>query len=198
MTIITGIDIGLQNMAICQVQKLARHGEVQILTWTLAPVISISKKTKFVERLIENVRFMFDQLLEKYPMLIESDVIMIELQMKTNHLCTNLSNAVETYFLDKAITSKKALIVNFVNPKHKLQGITIKDNTNKSRYENVKETAVVLVNHLIKTIHWNGFLQSQTKMDDLADAYLTALVYFQVHCENIQLRCAGAQVNQTK
>lgn len=181
MPTVVGVDVGLQNLAICLVTSRGEDTplDYQILTWTLQPLLCVSKKTQFVERLVENVQHTFDILSKQFPSLAQADVVMIELQMKTNHLCANLSQAIAAWFLDHAVRSQKNILVQFINPKHKLGSIHINEDTGKSRYENVKAASVTLVQSLMEQhSDWKDFFMSHVKKDDLSDALLTALVYF--------------------
>lgn len=189
--IILSFDVGIKNLAYCQVDSITRD----ILDWNVIDC-SVPKNQDVIVRLIEE--------LENNSNLLESDTILIEKQPSFNPQMRIISTAIYVYFtlrLNYEQSRKVKIIYYSAKNKLKICGETEslqnkndgkangtlrgKKGKRKSYYYNkkaaIEQTKICLENKINDNqIFYNHFLKFFTlskKKDDLADCYLQALAY---------------------
>lgn len=188
--IILSFDVGIKNLAYCQIDSLT----CDILDWYIIDC-SVPKNGNVIVKLIEE--------LESISNLLESDIILIEKQPSFNPQMRIISTAIYVYFtLRLCYEQQKKTKILYYSAKNKLKLCidteslqnkknAIKDGNikgakgkRKSYYYNkkaaIEQTKASIENKINKNnlynIYLNYFTKSKKK-DDLADSYLQALAY---------------------
>ena len=189
--IILSFDVGIKNLAYCQVDSITHD----ILDWNIIDC-SVPKNHDVIVRLIEE--------LENNSNLLESDIILIEKQPSFNPQMRIISTAIYVYFtlrLNYEQNRKVKIIYYSAKNKLKICGETEslqnkndgkadgtlrgKKGKRKSYYYNkkaaIEQTKINLENKIKDNqVFYNIFLKffnSNKKKDDLADCYLQAISY---------------------
>lgn len=161
---------------------------------------NLAKVKKFKNKPVNGMNFdetklkLFQQLNEKKE-LLKADIVLIENQpsMK-NPTMKSISIAIYDFYMIRGLLDKvpesNIKIVKFMNPSNKLklvdngesiQVVIYKKELNESKaYKLTKELSVKYAKELVKSIpEWFDFLNNQKKKDDLADALLQGLYYYE-------------------
>ena len=161
---------------------------------------NLAKVKKFKNKPVNGMNFdetklkLFQQLNEKKE-LLKADIVLIENQpsMK-NPTMKSISIAIYDFYMIRGLLDKvpesNIKIVKFMNPSNKLklvdngesiQVVIYKKELNESKaYKLTKELSVKYAKELVKLIpEWFEFLNNQKKKDDLADALLQGLYYYE-------------------
>ena len=189
--IILSFDVGIRNLAYCQIDSLTRD----ILDWNVIDC-TVPKNGNVIVKLIEE--------LESLPNLLESDTILIEKQPSFNPQMRIISTAIYVYFtlrLNYELGTKTKILYYSAKNKLKLCNETEslqnkneqktdgtlrgKKGKRKSYYYNKKaaiEQTKIFIEDKIKNKNlWYDkyliFFNKSKKKDDLADSYLQALAY---------------------
>ena len=189
--IILSFDVGIKNLAYCQVDSITHD----ILDWNVIDC-SVPKNKDVIVRLIEE--------LENNSNLLESDTILIEKQPSFNPQMRIISTAIYVYFtLRLNYEQSRKVKIMYYSAKNKLKicgkteslqnkndgkadgTLRGKKGKRKSYYYNkkaaIEQTKICLENKINDNqIFYNHFLKfftSSKKKDDLADCYLQALAY---------------------
>lgn len=189
--IILSFDVGIKNLAYCQVDSITHD----ILDWNVIDC-SVPKNQDVIVRLIEE--------LENNSNLLESDTILIEKQPSFNPQMRIISTAIYVYFtLRLNYEQSRKVKIMYYSAKNKLKicgetesiknkndgkedgTLRGKKGKRKSYYYNkkaaIEQTKICLENKINDNqIFYNHFLKfftSSKKKDDLADCYLQALAY---------------------
>jgi len=145
----------------------------------------------------DNTRLKLFQKLDEKKELLKADIILIENQpsMKNPTMKSIATGLYDFYLirglLDKVVESN-IKIVKFMSPSNKLklvddgqtkQVVIYKAESNESKaYKLTKELSVKYTKELITQMpEWVQFLNNQKKKDDLADALLQGLYYYEKH-----------------
>jgi hypothetical protein len=145
----------------------------------------------------DNTRLKLFQKLQEKKELLKADIVLIENQpsMKNPTMKSIAAGLYDFYMirglLDK-VPESNIKIVKFMSPSNKLklvddgqtkQVVIYKAESNESKaYKLTKELSVKYAKELIIGMNeWITFLSSQTKKDDLADALLQGLYYYEKH-----------------
>ena len=181
--IILSFDVGIKNLAYCQIDSLTKD----ILDWHIIDC-SVPKNGNVIVRLIEE--------LESLPNLLESDTILIEKQPSFNPTMRIISTAIYVYFtlrLNYENGSKTKIMYYSAKNKLKLctetesiqnknEGIsngTIRGRKGKRKsYYYNKKAAVEQTRENISD-QFNYFFDKCKKKDDLADSYLQGISYIE-------------------
>lgn len=188
--IILSFDVGIRNLAYCQIDSITRD----ILDWNVIDC-GVPKNGNVIVKLIEE--------LESLPNLLESDTILIEKQPSFNPLMRIISTAIYVYFtlrLNYELGTKTKILYYSAKNKLKLCANTLAFQERNEMTENgelrgkkgkrkcytfnkkaaIEQTLVLLENknkeNSIYQKYINYFEKSKKK-DDLADCYLQAIAY---------------------
>lgn len=188
--IILSFDIGIKNLAYCQLDSIS----ADILDWNVIDC-SVSKGGNVIVKLIQE--------LESISNLLESDIILIEKQPSFNPQMRIISTAIYVYFTLRLNyeQSKKTKIL-YYSAKNKLKlcndteslqnkneqkldgNLNGKKGKRKSYYYNKKaaiEQTKKFIEYRINTNklynQYLKFFNNSKKKDDLADCYLQGLAY---------------------
>ena len=182
---IVGIDVGIKNLAICCLDFSTETPT--IIHWHLLDVIGENKNA--TKTSIEDCTTCMMDALKKIDWLEtldEIDKIAIEAQpagrMATGNIkCKVLSHCIQSFFY---LNTKAS--VTFVNPKTKVgtqvlqefSGNTLEggDANVKKRYNVHKKASIQIVKDIVQKTQWKQWFNELKKKDDVADAYLLALV----------------------
>ena len=175
--IILSFDIGIKNLAYCQLDSLSND----ILDWN---VIDCTQNKNSVLAVIEQ--------LEKIPNFIESDVILLEKQPSFNPIMRIIQTTIYVYFTlryNYELNLKTKILYYSAKNKLKICNSDIsselldsksKSRTSKAKKRNYylnKKAAIEEVKTLLKNNPFLNFFEKHKKKDDLADCYLQALAY---------------------
>ncbi len=183
---IVGIDVGIKNLAICCLD-FSDIQHTEIVQWHLLDVLGENKNATKTS-IEECTNCMMDALqqIDWLNTLEETDKIAIEAQpagrMATGNIkCKVLSHCIQSFFY----LNTKAT-VTFVNPKTKIGQQVLKefsgntmeggDENVKKRYQIHKKASIQIVKNIVQTTKWQEWFNRLKKKDDVADAYLLALV----------------------
>ena len=182
---IVGIDVGIKNLAICCLDFSTETPD--IIHWHLLDVIGEGKNA--TKTSIEDCTTCMMDALKKIDWLDtleDTDKIAIEAQpagrMATGNIkCKVLSHCIQSFFY---LNTKAS--VTFVNPKTKVgtqvlqefSGNTLEggDENVKKRYNVHKKASIQIVKEIVQSTQWKPWFNELKKKDDVADAYLLALV----------------------
>ena len=142
----------------------------------------------------DDTRLKLFQILQEKKELLKADIVLIENQpsMK-NPTMKSIAAALYDFYMIRGLLDKvpesNIKIVKFMSPSNKLklvddgqtkQIVIYKAESNESKaYKLTKELSVKYAKELIIGTEWVTFLSSQKKKDDLADALLQGLYYYE-------------------
>ncbi len=168
-------DIGIKNLSFC----LYEHPN--IIDWN---VIDISQNGKEIFSLQEE---MIKQL-DKLPHLYNVDYVVLENQPTFNIKMKTIASALYTYYVIRGCVdmneSRCIKDIRYVHPKQKLTKCDYDgpefESSKKQKYQKDKEMAIVYTKYFLKEEEkWLSFLETHhKKADDLSDAFLHALAFF--------------------
>jgi len=143
----------------------------------------------------DDTRLKLFQKLEEKKELLKADIILIENQPSIkNPTMKSIATGLYDFYMIRGLLDKvpesNIKIVKFMSPSNKLklvntgetkQIVIYKTELNESKaYKLTKELSVKYVKELITDMpEWNTFLNNQKKKDDLADALLQGLYYYE-------------------
>lgn len=168
--IILSFDIGIKNLAYCQIDSTDKT----ILDWTVLNCDS------------NNIVLTIINELDKITNLLESDIILLEKQPSFNPKMRIISTALYVYFTLRISSElEKKIKIIYYSAKHKLklcndtEILTQKTNNKSKNYRLNKKAAIeqtiILLNQ--NNSSFLPFFNKHKKKDDLADSYLQALSY---------------------
>ncbi|AXN90942.1 putative Holliday junction resolvase [Namao virus] len=113
------------------------------------------------------------------------DHVIIENQTRANFIMRSMQEVLYAWFVYHNINHKQ--VIKFIHPSYKLKSIvTPKDVTPKSRYRYLKKASIEYATRLIKTEicdeHWESYLATLRKKDDLCDCFLQGIGYIRWIC----------------
>lgn len=167
-------DVGIKNLAYCIFDSQSQ----KILFWN---IIDITAKKN------DNACAHMVNLLDKYPELLNCDLVLIEKQPSRNNKMRIIEGFLNAYFVIKGITKKESNITHVIvySAKHKLGKDTFHGKTN---YSQRKKLGVFRTEAFLKqypqTDEFHYMFSTSKKKDDLADSLLQALSYI-----NIDINC---------
>ena len=171
---ILSFDVGIKNLAYCIFDSQSQ----KIQNWN---IIDITAKKK------DNACAHMVALLDNYPELLDSDIVLIEKQPSRNNKMRIIEGLLNAYFVIKGITNKESNIEKVIvySAKHKLGKDTFKG---KSNYTQRKKLGVFRTEAFLKgypqTDEFHDMFLTSKKKDDLADSLLQALSYI-----NLDIDC---------
>ena len=167
-------DVGIKNLAYCIFDSQSQ----KIKSWN---IIDITAKKN------DNACAHMVELLDKYPELLECDIVLIEKQPSRNNKMRIIEGLLNAYFVIKGITNKESAITKVIvySAKHKLGNDTFRG---KSNYTQRKKLGVFRTEAFLKqypqTDEFHDMFLTSRKKDDLADSLLQALSYI-----NLDIDC---------
>jgi hypothetical protein len=145
----------------------------------------------------DNTRLKLFQKLDEKKELLKADIILIENQPSIkNPTMKSIATGLYDFYMIRGLLDKvdesNIKIVKFMSPSNKLklvddgqtkQVVIYKAESNESKaYKLTKELSVKYTKELITDMpEWTNFLNNQKKKDDLADALLQGLYYYEKH-----------------
>lgn len=171
---ILSFDVGIKNLAYCIFDSQSQ----KIQNWN---IIDITAKKN------DNACAHMVNLLDKYPELLQCDLVLIEKQPSRNNKMRIVEGLLNAYFVIKGITSKESDITQVIvySAKHKLGKDTFRG---KSNYTQRKKLGVFRSEAFLKqypqTDEFHTMFITSKKKDDLADSLLQALSYI-----NVDIKC---------
>jgi len=182
---IISFDIGIKNMAYCIASIDDNH--LNLISLNKCD-LNISNKST-IQNLIENTIEFLDDIFHNQLNFNSNDTlkVLIECQMTSKMKC--IQTTINTYFKMISKTENLNIDTIYLSPKHKLD-LTKKyplysyiDNNNINNYKNNKINSVnfslYLLNNFFINNNFINIISNQKKKDDLCDALLMVLFYFQ-------------------
>lgn len=179
---VLAIDIGIKNLSYCLCEKSESSN---ILKWENINILDNTVDQKCNKLKIDELTdLLLCSLLETFDGdTIKADVVLIENQPSLkNGLMKTISVVVFTYFNMLKLMYGCIGQVNFTSPTNKLKCQLIKDKqTNKLSYKERKALSIATTREYLSTIDPAklSWFNEQSKKDDLADAFLYCMYYFE-------------------
>ena len=186
---ILSFDVGIINLAYCIVETVP---EPKILQWE---IITIPTDKKFSAHIsnsgVSDIYINLIKELDRRPILLDTDIVLIEKQPSFNPKMRIIAGCLQTYFYIRGVVDRTPSIksVEFFSPKNKLKCYTgpeldISSKNGKivkGKYAQTKKMGVMIARSKLEeyseTKERKDFFENNKKKDDLSDCYLQALTY---------------------
>ena len=186
---ILSFDVGIINLAYCIVETVP---EPKILQWE---IITIPTDKKFSAHIsnsgVSDIYINLIKELDRRPILLDTDIVLIEKQPSFNPKMRIIAGCLQTYFYIRGVVDRTPSIksVEFFSPKNKLKCYTgpeldISSKNGKivkGKYAQTKKMGVMIARSKLEeyseTKEKMDFFENNKKKDDLSDCYLQALTY---------------------
>jgi hypothetical protein len=184
---ILSFDVGIVNLAYCIIESIP---EPKILHWE---IITIPNDKKFTAHnsSISDIYINLIKELDSRPILLDTEIVLIEKQPSFNPKMRIIAGCLQTYFYIRGVVDRTPAIksVEFFSPKNKLKCYTgpeldISSKNGKivkGKYAQTKKMGVMIarskLNEYSETKEKMDFFENNKKKDDLSDCYLQALTY---------------------
>jgi hypothetical protein len=184
---ILSFDVGIVNLAYCIIESIP---EPKILQWE---IITIPNDKKFTAHnsSISDIYINLIKELDRRPILLDTDIVLIEKQPSFNPKMRIIAGCLQTYFYIRGVVDRTPPIksVEFFSPKNKLKCYTgpeldISSKNGKivkGKYAQTKKMGVMIARSKLEeyseTKERKDFFENNKKKDDLSDCYLQALTY---------------------
>ena len=187
---ILSFDVGIINLAYCIIETVP---EPKILHWEIITINETAKNfTAHVSSSgVSELYINLIKQLDLRPVLLETDIVLIEKQPSFNPKMRIIAGCLQTYFYIRGVVDRKINPINsveFFSPKNKLKCYTgpeldISSKNGKivkGKYAQTKKMGVAIARVKLECYSETGFLtlfENSKKKDDLSDCYLQALTY---------------------
>lgn len=170
-------DIGIKNMAYC-------YTTINNSIFNIVKInkIDLNCNNKDYQSIIDNTIEFLDILMSDLFIIDEELIILIECQMTANMRC--IQTTINAYF--KIISKHQNMNIKtvYVSPKHKLKLITkYSDIIVNDKHKQNKIDAIYYTQYLLQNNYENkeilDFINSHKKKDDLSDAFLMCVYYYE-------------------
>jgi hypothetical protein len=169
-------DIGIKNMAYCYSTVDNDFKIIKI------DKIDLNCNNKDIQSIITNTIDFLDSIMSDMFIIDDELVVLIECQMTSIMRC--IQTSINTYF--KIISKHQNMNIKtvYVSPKHKLKIIDkYSDVIATDKYKQNKIDAVYFTQYLLTTNYKNkdvlDYINSHKKKDDLSDAFLMCVYYYE-------------------
>jgi|LakMenEpi03Aug12_release.lakeMendotaPanAssembly.Ray.scaffolds.fasta_scaffold89985_4 hypothetical protein len=171
-------DIGIKNMAYCYAIIDNEKLDIKSLN-----KVDLNCKKNDIQNIIDNTIEFLDTIMNELNINYdEKTIVLIECQMTSIMKC--IQTTINTYFKMTSKYLNADVETHYVSPKHKLKIINKhSEKIVNDKYKQNKIDAVFFATHLLETTYKNeeilNYVKSLKKKDDVCDALLMCIYYFE-------------------
>lgn len=184
MVQILAFDIGIKNMAYCYINSYKDNENYKIDFLNLNKVDLNLSKNSNIQKVIDNTIDFLDIIINDELTIDNNEKLVVLIECQMTSLMKTIQTTINTYFKVIGRFSGYNIETIYLSPKHKLNIINKYDGEmQNSSYKQNKVEAVYFCKFLLENKYYNShFLEiynSHKKKDDLSDAFLMCIYYYE-------------------
>jgi len=176
MTQLLSFDVGIKNMAYCY--AIINDEKLNIINLNK---VDLNCKKNDIQNIIDNTIEFLDTIIEEVN-IDEKLIVLIECQMRSEMKC--IQTTINTYFKMTSKYLNMNIETHYVSPKHKLKiinkyGDKIANNKYKQNKLDAEFYAIYLLENTYKNDVILSYINSLKKKDDVCDALLMIIYFYE-------------------